>query len=331
MADTTVNVNSTLVLRAGKTLYVDSVHGSDSTGTRERINRPYLTITAAKNAASSGDTIEVRPGTYNEYNLVKNGINYYFHPGARVVYTGTPSLSFLPAIFGAAEADTVATFGVYGHGDFVWDGAGGAGYVAYWQASNSVVRIHANNIESTGSDLFGCDTGTGVDIIMTARKGTSTGDAFYTALGGDGNVTMEIDQIDAGASLMIAEGSGGLITLKFDRCTCVRIGTCTAGEVILSGRDVLYSTDAAGLSHEGGVCRLIHLRVEGTDTDSVPISVSSSGLVIENCHIIAGSSATESIQSSAPQDVVCFGSYANKVPGSDISIQGNLTVGSFVV
>lgn len=45
-------------------LYV-STSGSDSTGTRNDASKPYLTIQAALNAAQTGDTIWVGPGTFS--------------------------------------------------------------------------------------------------------------------------------------------------------------------------------------------------------------------------------------------------------------------------
>lgn len=70
----------------GATLYVSSA-GDDTTAVRGNIKRHYATITAAKNAASSGDVIVVFPGTYNEEELQKNGVNYFFMPGATVSHT----------------------------------------------------------------------------------------------------------------------------------------------------------------------------------------------------------------------------------------------------
>ncbi len=69
----------------GKSLWVDAVNGSDTTGARGNAKLPFLTINAAKAAASAGDTIFVLPGTYTEFNILTNGVNYYFHAGASVV------------------------------------------------------------------------------------------------------------------------------------------------------------------------------------------------------------------------------------------------------
>src|SRR4051794_29373880 len=63
------------VVWPGKTLTVSASGGA-----------MYANISAAKAAALAGDTIEVHPGTYLENNLLKNGVNYVFYPGATLVW-----------------------------------------------------------------------------------------------------------------------------------------------------------------------------------------------------------------------------------------------------
>jgi hypothetical protein len=48
----------------GKNLYVDGTNGNDGTGVRGDLTKPYLTIAAAVAAASSGDIVQVGPGTF---------------------------------------------------------------------------------------------------------------------------------------------------------------------------------------------------------------------------------------------------------------------------
>jgi hypothetical protein len=50
----------------GATIYVDSINGNDSTGTRGHIEKPFLTISAAFSAGSNGDIVKVGPGTFAE-------------------------------------------------------------------------------------------------------------------------------------------------------------------------------------------------------------------------------------------------------------------------
>lgn len=74
----------------GKTLWVDAENGNDATALVDRQDRPFLTLTAARDAASSGDTVWVRPGSYTTSTpLVKNGVNWHGDVGATI--TGTSS------------------------------------------------------------------------------------------------------------------------------------------------------------------------------------------------------------------------------------------------
>ena len=57
----------------GNVLFVDSIHGNDTTAEPDRQENPYLTIGAALAAApTTGSTVLVRPGNYPEEGLVVN-------------------------------------------------------------------------------------------------------------------------------------------------------------------------------------------------------------------------------------------------------------------
>lgn len=83
------------VSNAGSVVFVDSVFGNDSTGSRQNASRPFATLTSAKNAALPGDIIRVGRGVYDEAGLHKSNVDWYFEPGAVVQYSG----SGLAAIF----------------------------------------------------------------------------------------------------------------------------------------------------------------------------------------------------------------------------------------
>lgn len=55
---------------AADTLWVDLQHGDDSTAAVGRQDRPFSTVAAAIAASSSGDVIQLRPGTYPEEGLI---------------------------------------------------------------------------------------------------------------------------------------------------------------------------------------------------------------------------------------------------------------------
>ena len=63
-----------------------SPSGDNSTAIVGDIAKPFQTILSATASANIGDTIIVYPGTYLDEtaNIVKDGVNYYFYPGAFV-------------------------------------------------------------------------------------------------------------------------------------------------------------------------------------------------------------------------------------------------------
>jgi len=68
-----------------KTVWVDATYGNNTTATKYDFTKPYLTLADAMTAAVSGDTIVIRPGTYNISILtLKNGVNLHFENGAVV-------------------------------------------------------------------------------------------------------------------------------------------------------------------------------------------------------------------------------------------------------
>lgn len=58
----------------GNTLTVDAVYGNDTTATADPYVKPFLTISSALSNVSSGQTVFVRPGTYNEKLTIPTGV-----------------------------------------------------------------------------------------------------------------------------------------------------------------------------------------------------------------------------------------------------------------
>ena len=141
--------------QVGKTLYVDATLGDDDTAIKGREDKPYETCTAAKAAAVSGDLIKVRPGTYNEKNLLKNGVNWYFETGAIVRYANDAQGFIFDD--GADGTDAAVVCSIDGHGLFQWvnDYATATDHfgVLRVEKSGSIVRINGKRIEQLGNNF----------------------------------------------------------------------------------------------------------------------------------------------------------------------------------
>ena len=124
----------------------------------------YTTLALAKAAAASGDLIEVGPGIYNETDIAKNGVNWYFHDGATVAYTGATQ----KAIFD--DGGVPMFFFVSGRGMIVFQGsnppATGAGVINFSAASNIV--IEAQGLTSITAAAVGGTDAAGASVMLTA-------------------------------------------------------------------------------------------------------------------------------------------------------------------
>lgn len=160
MSDVTVIWPNRMVrgMVGGLSLTVDATNGSDAGG--QRGGKSYKTLTAAKNAAQSGDTIIVYPGTYNENNLLKNGVNWYFHSGALVSYTNTLIASGSGTIYGIFDdrATGAVTCRVDGDGVFLLD------------FGNGLVDVPTTF--STGDPTLLTPNNTGKGVVVITNAGT---------------------------------------------------------------------------------------------------------------------------------------------------------------
>ena len=113
---TLINTPSITNVPSGRIVWVDQVNGNDSTGRRGAVMFPFLTLTAAKNAATAGDTVWTLPGDYLGTNLLKNGVNYNFSAGAVVTNLGSLGNTFTASTFHDYAGATTNI--ISGDGDF---------------------------------------------------------------------------------------------------------------------------------------------------------------------------------------------------------------------
>jgi hypothetical protein len=107
----------------------------------------YSTLESARDAAVSGDTIMVYPGTYTvtttaANGLGKNGVSYYFHPNTTVNKATSGHLF--------SDNGFTANCNVYGHG--VFNKTTSTGKIYYNTLSNGI--FEARTVTSTIDDCF---------------------------------------------------------------------------------------------------------------------------------------------------------------------------------
>lgn len=146
--------------KTGNMLWVDAVNGNDSTGTRGRFDLPFATPLAAQSAASAGDVIIVRPGTYTVSSLGKDQVNWYLM-GATLSSTGLNScfndlgaaMSFSVFGFGTIKRFTFTGSGSATiSGDITFTGninANGSGVISV----NGATFVAQSNIQSATATL----------------------------------------------------------------------------------------------------------------------------------------------------------------------------------
>lgn len=191
----------------GNTLWVDAINGNDSTGARGVQNRPFLTPLAAKNAASSGDVIIVRPGLYAidpDSTLAKNGVNWLGEAGAILSKSGDPTVGIFD------DNGSAVTCVVSGSFELLYAPDGwSSSFVAAARASHPGTRmiISATSIESdlTVAEDHCSVNGTNGTLMVNCRSIITTGFG-YCVYWENGDTFVRAERI-------IGDGNGAVTSL----------------------------------------------------------------------------------------------------------------------
>ena len=160
-----------------------SKNGNNSTGTRNDWAKPFLTIAAANSVAQAGDLVIVYPGTYNEGDVAKSNVNYYFYKGA-VVSSG----------IAACISDSVGqakNIFIYGEGDFI--STSNRGLFTQNQDTNIIFRF--NHIEGFDGILVG--NANYINIKGSSAKALTQ---YTVSIRGNSSGVVDIDFYDGSVS-----------------------------------------------------------------------------------------------------------------------------------
>ena len=251
-------------LLVNNTAYVDAVNGNDGTGAVGNMSKAYATITAAKTAASVGDIIHVRPGTYQEDDITKDGVAMYFDFGAIVHPTDAQQIASGKSIIDVSAYTNKLV--ILGYGEFISDYSGEMAYncinaatdeaylefyrCTFTDGSSAGVGKATVILSQTGanSQLIECKG----DIYKTKTTGGNSWNALSVLIGNiqfDGNIY----NISTGASAVglnvdsdSADFKGtGNIYVSADAATCYGIYTNNRGSLTWLG-NIEIGTHANG-------------------------------------------------------------------------------------
>jgi hypothetical protein len=226
-------------------------NGSDSTGTRGDPAKAYLTLRGAWTNAVSGDTIFVMPGTYNEKNLLKNGVNWHFFSGAVVNYTGAANGSVFDD--GGNGANAAVTSTITGSGVFTNAGSAGWGVVSIENAS--AVTIQCARMIGNGFTVTQTTVATN---YLTISGAEIIGQNWYAVdLAGSGDLILDHCYLTAQSTF----GNGAAIYLEGYYANNTN---CVLRDCVVLGNDsasspVVIKSDSAGAK----------VRIEGSLTSNL--------------------------------------------------------------
>ncbi|MBI1178457.1 hypothetical protein GC207_13565 [bacterium] len=304
----------------GSLLWVDAINGNDTTGLRGDAGFPFLTLTAAKDAAAYGDTIIVRPGTYNERNLLKTGVNWHFITGAKVVNSAAASGAIFDDGINGANSNIICR--ITGDGEFINNSTDALSWAIVVSKSGSYVSIDAQFIGAGSKGCVRCTNGNTRIHVSTINSGGPRAVELY-----GGTNFLRADEIKSTGGNGVELG-GGSNTVEAGSITSeAGVGMrCIAGTNDVAAREI-KSSAGYGLHHQF-VEDPFTLTVNGARIVSTLVAAGgravqadgSDDLTLKDCVLVSSAAAATSIDAGTATNVRLYGStMANKSAGANIT------------
>jgi hypothetical protein len=334
-----LSVESAFAVKIGKTVWVDKTNGNDGTAQRGRVDLPYLTLGAAKTAAQSGDTIIVGPGTYDEKNLLKDGVNWHFLNGAKVAYTGSAAGGIFDT--SANGSNGAVTSRITGDGEFSLANVTSSGHVIHSSAASSDLIINGRKMSSADPTIKIATPSGSCEVNVTTVTCTA-GDAIQQTGNSTAN-TVRAQQIDSsgGNGVRLSAGNLDVISYKISSSAAQAVyasgggGTITAHIISSSANNAVEYNNPYN-----AILTIRHARIVSTLVSTagraIYIATGTSGIKLVNCTLVANATApaaTTSIDALAAATVHLHGeSVANIAKGANVTVAVSaLTVNAAVV
>jgi len=304
--ETTVQGDNIIIVE--NTVFV-SKNGNDSTGLPERLDKPFLTLAAARTAA-----VSLTPSSTNRI-LIKVEKGRYLEPidladfvdwdlGSSIIDGGE---------IGRATIDDFTTIGgvnsiIYGFADIRKTGfsSGASKSCVLIRRAASNVTIYCNKI---GSNVGGALEMTGGTLYVKCKELYSTAvspDAFGTGMTGTSTMTIDADYIYANG-------------------TC--IGNASTGKLNVVAREIRTLVEVNNNTPvSGDYINIRNAKIVNENTLPPVVYVSGSNSVLKDC-VVVSLGTGYSISSVSAQNIRIYGTcYANTVTNNITAIVSSVTV-----
>lgn len=216
--DTEIAAAGLTTIPTEKVIWVSK--GANATDTRTGgdkyfTSKPFATLSAAKTASASGDTIAVLPGTYVEKNLLKDGVNWFLYPGVLIQPTAdTPGAIFDDSTSYGANADCVCRIYGFGRLDNTTTSAVGTGGVFHITKGGTSLTVEADTIGESSCTLPAIRIEAG-QLNLKANAGVGGANGFFYS-SGNAYATLDLLKVTGYEAFLIA-GSSANITVNVRR------------------------------------------------------------------------------------------------------------------
>ncbi len=265
----------------------------------------HTTIATALTAASSGDTIVIRPGTYTENLTLKAGVNLTaFGSDSSNVGTGSGGNGTgVVIIKGKATFTGVGTVNIYGiqlqtNSDF---------FLAITGTSASIVNLnncYLNCINNTGISLTTNSANAGLNVYDCTGDLGTTGIALFAVSGVCPYRFVNTNISNSGSSSTANTASGGNIT--YQRCSFTNATTTSGTAGLLSFFTQIDST----------IGNIISLTIGGSGAATVNFNYLNSG---------SASAFSTSVTSNFIFNSIIVSSNTNAITGAGAITYSNLS------
>lgn len=269
----------------------------------------HTTIGAAITAASSGQNIFIRPGTYTENPALKAGVNLVGFVGDSI----TPQVIINgKCTFSSAGTVTISNIQLETNSDFALAVTGSAASKVYLEA------CYLNCLNNTGISFTTANTAALVQLDDCQANLATTGIGYFSCSSTGTLNIYDGDFFNTGTSLTASTVSGGPMNL-YGTEFAAPITTSSSGTILIIG-SYLSATNTTVLTIGGGGSNALNSSFNSGTATAIVIN---NGLALTNS--IVTSSNTNAISGSG---TLFYGANVfNSGQGVSVSVQTSLPIG----